>query len=118
MLHGGVDGWDSKIWTVGATNPDCVEFRLEDESAGYPCIISVRVVYTVSEGQVKIECAVTNEGMEDTIVNPTCHTYFNLTGFHEMGLASHLLSVPGMIICNLKVRLGDLRLMRIKCRLA
>jgi aldose 1-epimerase len=96
ILHGGVDAWDAKTWGVGLTTKDSLEFRLDDVSAGYPCNVSVRVVYTISEDQLRIVCEVTNNGAEDTIANPTNHSYFNLTGFKEMDLDSHVLAIPGI----------------------
>ena len=91
-LHGGIKGFDKKIWT-GGFKDNCVEFTAfsADMEEGYPGRLSVRVRYSLSEdGCIEIEYFALSD--EDTVVNLTNHTYFNLAG--EGSIDEHLLMIP------------------------
>lgn len=83
-LHGGTKGFDQKIWScrefAGADGPslELTTFSPDGEE-GFPGNLSVRVVYTLMEGNAwRIQYwAVTDK---PTVVNLTQHAYFNLTG--------------------------------------
>ncbi len=83
-LHGGVKGFDQKIWScrefAGADGPalELTTFSPDGEE-GFPGNLSVRVVYTLMEDNAwRIQYwAVTDK---PTVVNLTQHAYFNLTG--------------------------------------
>ena len=79
-LHGGLKGFDKQIWDA-APFPGGITFsRLSpDGEEGYPGNLMVRVTYTLSADNA---LAITYEAEtdQDTPVNLTNHSYFNLNG--------------------------------------
>ncbi|MFN3800704.1 aldose epimerase family protein [Belliella pelovolcani] len=96
-LHGGVSGWDRKLW-VGkafqAENEIGVDFSLFSPNGeeGYPGNVNVSVRYAVNlEGELKISYEATTD--HATIINPTNHSYFNLSGDHSETIFDHELTI-------------------------
>lgn len=103
-LHGGNVGWDKKVWNgptpVGIRQipglgeiegGESVKFDLvsPDGEEGFPGTVEVSVVYTVGkqqqDGKEVIVLGMEYEaelvgGAEETVVNLTNHSYFNLSG--------------------------------------
>ncbi|KAB8293080.1 hypothetical protein EYC80_007439 [Monilinia laxa] len=106
-LHGGVKGWGKRVWqgpklvgqreipgVEGLEGGESVEFRLRDEDGeeGYPGTLDVSVVYTTGKQKVggkevrvlgieyEVKLVDGGKGVEETVVNVTNHSYFNLTG--------------------------------------
>lgn len=82
-LHGGLQGFDKKIWTatVVSEEPASVRFELvsPDGDQGYPGTLTTQVTYTVTDkDELVLEYHATTD--QDTIVNLTNHSYFNLAG--------------------------------------
>jgi len=83
-LHGGNAGFGKKAWNV--TNITCgdnpaITFSLlsEDLDENYPGELHVNLTYTLTEeNELKLEYNATST--EDTIINLTHHSYFNLDG--------------------------------------
>ncbi|UIJ71484.1 aldose epimerase family protein [Aurantimonas sp. HBX-1] len=91
-LHGGPDGFSTRLWSVEARHRDRVtlSYVSEDGEAGYPGRLSCRATFFVSpEGELSI----TYEAETDraTVVNLSSHLYFNLDGSEDVG--DHLLQV-------------------------
>ncbi|MBE6580541.1 MAG: galactose mutarotase [Ruminococcaceae bacterium] len=91
-LHGGIEGFSSKIWT--ATPHDGEEPSLSlslvspDGDEGYPGTLSVTVTYTLmAENALAIRYVATTD--RTTIVNLTNHSYFNLGGFASGKILEH-----------------------------
>lgn len=82
-LHGGLEGFDKKIWdvTVLSENPASIQLDLVSAAGdqGYPGEMKVSAVYTVTEGN-SLEVTYKATSSEDTIANLTNHSYFNLAG--------------------------------------
>ncbi|KAI0968382.1 galactose mutarotase-like domain-containing protein [Xylaria arbuscula] len=104
-LHGGKKGWGKRIWDgpkpIGIRNVaglegelqggESVEFTLrsEDGDEGFPGEVLAKVVYTtgkISSGGkeatilgIEYEAELVG-GAEETVINMTNHSYFNLTG--------------------------------------
>jgi aldose 1-epimerase len=97
-LHGGVEGFDKKIWT--ATPMDGLDgssslrltYRSRDGEEGYPGNVDVTVIYTVTGDNV---FAIETEAVTDrpTPFNITHHSYFNLGGEGSGSIASHELQI-------------------------
>lgn len=80
-LHGGIDGFDKRRWTVKEHSNNHVVFCLQsgDGDQGFPGNLSVEVVYTLTEcNQVCIEYSALCD--QDCPINLTNHAYFNLDG--------------------------------------
>ncbi|GAW13367.1 hypothetical protein ANO14919_027510 [Xylariales sp. No.14919] len=104
-LHGGVKGWGKRVWDgpkpIGIRNiagldgdlqgGESVEFTLrsEDGDEGFPGEVLAKVIYTTGKinegGKEAIVLGIEYEaelvsGAEETVINMTNHSYFNLTG--------------------------------------
>lgn len=86
-LHGGIAGFDKKVWGVKEIDGDEPSIELsivsEDGEEGFPGKLDVTVTYTLtSENALKINYRAVSD--KDTVVNMTNHSYFNLAG-HSSG---------------------------------
>ncbi|KYK54850.1 aldose-1-epimerase [Drechmeria coniospora] len=103
-LHGGIVGWGKRIWDGpgpvgtrqipgidGLEGGESVTFTLvsEDGDEGFPGTVEARVTYTTGtqrlHGQEAIVLGIEYEaslvgGADETVINMTNHSYFNLTG--------------------------------------
>ena len=83
-LHGGPDGWDSKVWKAKPFAKGDVKglelvYVSKDGEIGFPGTVTVKVTYSVLPGNV---WRVDYEAVTDkpTVINPTHHSYWNLAG--------------------------------------
>ncbi len=79
-LHGGTKGYDAHIWN-GAVEEDCICFHRisEDGEEQYPGTLDATVTYRFTEEKgLNIQYKAKSD--QDTIVNMTNHSYFNLNG--------------------------------------
>ena len=84
-LHSGLDFYSFRIWQVKEVTENSIKFSLHspDGDQGYPGALDIDVTYTLTEdNEVKIDYYGVPE--EDTIINMTNHSYFNLNG-HASG---------------------------------
>ncbi|KAF8852730.1 putative bifunctional protein gal10 [Acephala macrosclerotiorum] len=104
-LHGGNVGWGKRVWegptpvgmkkiegVEGLEGGESVKFSLrsEDGDEGYPGTVDVSVVYTAGiqkvEGKevrvlgIDYQVELVGGEVEETVVNVTNHSYFNLSG--------------------------------------
>ncbi|CAO3654738.1 unnamed protein product [Mucor hiemalis] len=82
-LHGGLEGFDKKIWTATVLSESPASIRLElvspDGDQGYPGTLTTQITYTVNDNdELVLEYHATTD--KDTVVNLTNHSYFNLSG--------------------------------------
>lgn len=93
-IHGGSQGWSYQFWTIEPLeDPDVIgiRFHLEDSVSGYPGPINVRVTYKLVDHSLIM--TTDYQSMNPTIVNPTSHSYFNLSGEGQQDLDTHSLLV-------------------------
>jgi aldose 1-epimerase len=96
-LHGGKIGFNKVLWDARVLN-DTGEPSLQlqyvspDGEEGYPGTVTLKVTYTLTE---KNELRIDYEGTTDkpTILNPTQHSYFNLTGNFTNTILGHQLLI-------------------------
>ncbi|KAF7727685.1 hypothetical protein EC973_007240 [Apophysomyces ossiformis] len=91
-LHGGLEGFDKKLWDVSilSENPASIQLQLisPDGDQSYPGTLVTQVTYTVTDkDELEIRYHATTD--KDTVLNLTNHTYFNLSG---LVLDPHVLS--------------------------
>ncbi len=82
-LHGGIAGFDKKVWEAQITADKLVmSYVSADGEEGYPGELKVKVTFSWSDdNELTIEYSATTDS--DTIINLTNHTYFNLCGARE-----------------------------------
>ena len=92
-LHGGAEGFDSKVWK-GHAIPNGVEFTLVSPNGdqGFPGTMTVHVRYTLVNKSLTIDYSATTD--QDTVVNLSNHSYFNLAGEGQGDILGHLLTIP------------------------
>jgi aldose 1-epimerase len=96
-LHGGNIGFNKVLWSgeilENAPEPS-VQFQYvsRDGEEGYPGTVTLKVTYTLTD---KNELRIHYEGTTDkpTILNPTQHSYFNLTGDPTQTILDHTLMI-------------------------
>ena len=108
-LHGGNRGFDKVIWTNDAdvyaasetslpSNPADSEqsislsYLSKDGEEGYPGNLNVAVTYTLTgRNEIKIHYTATTD--QDTVFNPTNHSYFNLAGHDSGDILGHVVTI-------------------------
>ena len=90
-LHGGLCGFDSRLWQVVESTPTRLVLALHspDGEEGYPGAVDVRATYTVAGRELRLELEATADA--PTLLNLTNHAYWNLSG--EGTVDAHLLQV-------------------------
>ncbi len=95
-LHGGLKGFDQVLWTVEddancSGNSISLYYVSPDKEEYFPGELNIKVVYTLTENnEIIIEYVASST--EDTIVNFTQHSYFNLDG-HAAELGGQQLKI-------------------------
>lgn len=95
-LHGGPDGFSTRLWSSGAlsrTDVSGVEFGLvsADGDQGFPGTLTATVRYTVDRGQLRVEYQARTDAT--TVVNLTNHSYLNLAGEGHASVLDHRLTL-------------------------
>ncbi|HYV38555.1 MAG TPA: aldose epimerase family protein, partial [Gemmataceae bacterium] len=95
-LHGGIAGFDKKVWIVDGTTANSVSmlYTSPDGEEGFPGKLDITVTYTLNDkNELRIDYKATTD--KATPVNLTNHSYFNLAGAgaptvldHELTLAA------------------------------
>ncbi|MCL4550627.1 MAG: galactose mutarotase [Bacteroidetes bacterium] len=85
QLHGGKEGFNKKVWAVDATDESnlgtsiTLSYVSKDGEEGFPGTVKLTVNYQLTnQNELKINYTGTTD--KTTILNPTHHSYFNLTG--------------------------------------
>jgi aldose 1-epimerase len=91
-LHGGKTGFNKVLWHVNGTSSSSIELQYfsRDGEEGYPGTVTLKVKYTLTD---KNELRIDYEGTADrtTVLNPTQHSYFNLSGSFTNTILDHQL---------------------------
>jgi aldose 1-epimerase len=95
-LHGGIVGFNKKLWDAEAIEGAEPALKLTlispDGEEGYPGKVTLVVTYTLTN---KNELRVDYKGTTDktTVLNPTQHSYFNLSGNLSQTILDHQLII-------------------------
>ena len=84
-LHGGIRGFDKHVWTakdVSSSAGEALELNYvsKDGEEGFPGTLTAKVVYTLLADQNAVRIDYTATTDNDTVLNLTNHSYFNLAG--------------------------------------
>lgn len=84
-LHSGEDFYSFRVWDVKEVGNNCITFALHspDGDQGYPGAVDIEVKYTLTEDNA-IQIDYFALPQDDTILNLTNHSFFNLNG-HASG---------------------------------
>ncbi len=83
-LHGGLKGFDKVVWQAKAYPTQLgptleLHYVSKDGEEGYPGTLTVKAVYTLTTNNaLRLDYTATTD--QDTVVNLTQHSYFNLAG--------------------------------------
>ena len=96
-LHGGNKGFDKVIWTAKAlTTGDGQSVQLSyispNGEGGYPGNLTANVEYTLTpSNELRIHYTAASD--QDTVINLTNHSYFNLSGPGSGEILDHVLTI-------------------------
>ena len=115
-LHGGIRGFDKRIWTARALPDGALEmtYKSADGEEGYPGNLTATVTYTLTDdNHLRIHyVAVTDK---PTVLNLTNHSYFNLKGAGEGDILGHLVTLNADQFLPIDagfIPIGELRLVQ------
>ena len=92
-LHGGPEGFHNVVWSVENVGESVIElsYLSRDGEEGYPGNLNIAVRYTLEENGLRIDFRATSD--QDTILNVTNHSYFNLNGQGSGSIEKHQLQL-------------------------
>ncbi len=95
-LHGGMEGFDRKVWTARGIpgNPPGIELTYvsPDGEEKFPGNLAAKAVYTLTDSnELRLDYTASTD--KTTIVNLTNHSYFNLAGHGNGDILGHLMMI-------------------------
>ncbi|WP_158771186.1 aldose epimerase family protein [Paraglaciecola sp. L1A13] len=95
-LHGGRDGFNSRVWQAqmidSESEPTLILSLVSDDGdQGFPGTLNVSVTYTLTASGLKITYR--GKSDQDTVFNPTQHSYFNLAGHSSGSIEDHQVQI-------------------------
>ena len=96
-LHGGVVGFNKVVWNAepieGKNGPSLkLTYSSKDGEEGYPGTVTITVKYSLTKENA-LEIRYEGKTDKTTILNPTHHSYFNLTGSLTKTILDHQLMI-------------------------
>ncbi|MCX7797485.1 MAG: galactose mutarotase [Melioribacter sp.] len=96
-LHGGTTGFNKVLWNAEPFSTDSSQslkltYISKDGEQGYPGNLKIEVIYTLNNNNELI-IDYLGETDKPTILNPTHHSYFNLSGSFENTILDHELMI-------------------------
>lgn len=91
-LHGGIQGFSYRIFNYHIKDEKTIEFSYlsKDGEEGYPGNLDLKVIYTLEDDTLTVKYHAISD--QDTLINITNHSYFNLSGKKE-NIYKHLLQI-------------------------
>ncbi|GEC72765.1 aldose 1-epimerase [Flavobacterium flevense] len=93
-LHGGNKGFNNCVWEAHQIGENEIEFTRTsvDGEEGYPGNLKVKIHYVLTDAnELKIDYSATTD--QNTIINLTHHSFFNLAGEGSGTINDHLLEI-------------------------
>lgn len=91
-LHGGKIGFNQKIWTCHAENNKLkFSYFSKDGEQGYPGNLNVSTTYELLDDGFSFSYEGTSD--QDTLLNVTNHSFFNLDGLESDSVLNHYLQI-------------------------
>jgi aldose 1-epimerase len=93
-LHGGLDGFDKRIWQVRDATAQRLDLALDSPHGdqGYPGTLSVQVSYSLDDdGALRLDYRASTD--RPTVLNLTNHSYFNLAGEGSGSVEDHVVTI-------------------------
>ena len=91
-LHGGVHGFDRKVWKAKVEGESLVlTYVSKDGEEGYPGTLTATVKYSLTASELRIDYSATTD--KPTVLNLTNHSYFNLAGQGEGDVLRHEVTI-------------------------
>ena len=97
-LHGGIDGFDKKLWSAetseNAESEPCLSlaYTSPDGDENYPGNVAITVTYTLTQrNELRIHYSATTD--QATPLSMTNHSYFNLAGEGRGSIGNHMLQI-------------------------
>jgi aldose 1-epimerase len=93
-LHGGVKGFHAVVWDARQTDDQTLElvYLSKDGEEGFPGNLTTTLIYKLTDdNSLEIDYKATTD--KPTILNPTNHSYFNLSGAGDPSIGDHLLTI-------------------------
>ena len=94
-LHGGVVGFDKKLWDVEEIeneNAIILSYTAADGEEGFPGKLDVKIKYAITpQDGLKLEYWAVSD--KDTVCNLTNHAYFNMNGYKGGKIYDHMLQM-------------------------
>lgn len=91
-LHGGIEGFNKKLWQVSQLDNEHNQITLQhtspDGEENYPGELQILVKYRFTE-EYELEIEYEAQTDQPTILNPTNHCYFNLSGDAKRTILDH-----------------------------
>jgi aldose 1-epimerase len=97
-LHGGLKGFHQVYWKIVSSTPNSVSmtYHSEDGEENYPGNLFVTVNYTLTDAnELVIDYHATTTSHEETVVNLTHHSFFNLAGAGNGDILHHEMTING-----------------------
>lgn len=81
VCHSGAEGFSDRVWSVDSYDDESVRFvyHAADGETGFPGNMTVSVTYSFDEDR-QLMLRYEAESDQDTVINLTNHSYFNLAG--------------------------------------
>ncbi len=89
-LHSGLDYYQKRLWEVKEYETDriCLQLHSPDGDQGYPGALDMKVTYTLDDDNaLNIHYEAVPD--QDTVINMTNHSYFNLNGHDSGSVLNH-----------------------------
>ena len=97
-LHGGLKGFDKVVWDYeviqkGAASGVEFSYISRDGEEGFPGNLHVKTTYLLNDEDGNLEISYEAHSDQDTIINLTNHSYFNLSGDLNKKILDHTLEL-------------------------